>query len=149
MSNTPLTRRRFLSHAVCLVALGKIAGCSSMAFGPAPHDDKAWLNDLIPDIEAAARLGQAYLKAHPRSASDGSLQDYLIAVLRSYPNFATAQTDEERFAAVSTIVANDYTVGDIVNVDGWVLSRTEARIYAVLAQNWAPIQIEAPRSLGD
>lgn len=36
-------------------------------------------------------------------------------------------------AALSTRIQADFFVGDMVIVDGWVLSRTEARFYALIA----------------
>jgi hypothetical protein len=38
------------------------------------------------------------------------------------------------------MVKQDFDAGDIVIVDGWVLSCTEARLYAMTAQGWSERQ---------
>ena len=135
MTDVSLPRRRFLGQALCLLALSGSWGCSRQdaATATAARGDSEWLDAITPDIAAAARFGLAYLDAHPQEAEHGLLRSKVSSTLQDHAHFTGAQTDEERFAAVAAIVSEDYIAGNTVLVESWVLSRTEARIYALLA----------------
>jgi len=134
VSEVSLPRRQFLNQALCLLVFGAAWGCTQQDADTEPaaiHGD--WLDIITPDVAAAARLGQAYLDAHPQEAEHDALYNRVMSTLQGHAGFTGAQTDGERFAAIATVVSEDYVAGDTVLAAGWVLSRTEARIYALLA----------------
>ncbi len=93
------------------------------------------LKILVPDTEAAARLGRVYLAAHP---TELDLQRLVDGVLRRQDLPATADAIDSTPEAVliaraRRVVVDDYLAGRVVNIDGWVLSITEARLYALAA----------------
>ena len=91
------------------------------------------LNTLVPDIAAAARLGRAYLAAHPAELDPQRLVGGLLRDLR-LPAVEDALDSTPGAALVAKarrVVADDYLVGRVVIVDGWLLSITEARLYAL------------------
>ncbi len=121
-----ISRRRFLlGTLVSALALG---GCKRlspwMASGQAPD----WLAAVCSDCEAAASLGRAYLASHPKEA-DRAVLDAAIAESLS-PEDETAQT---LFQRLDRTVRGEYARDDTLMVERWILSRTEARLYALAA----------------
>ncbi len=128
MTAVDLTRRRLL-----IAAAGVAAG---VAFGPSGlltlierlsgRDAASLLRGLITDGEGAARLGRSYLAAHPTEARRVVLVRDLVG-----PTVPTSARRASR--EVAARIRTDYAAGSTVVVDGWVLSRTEARLYALVA----------------
>ena len=123
--NMRLSRRHFL-----LMALASLTtGC--------PGTDNAkptWLSDAIVDPEAAAHLGRAYLDAHPEYDNSNMLVTDILRALARYDVSATAGAPEklrQTVAALQQLLRHEYAQGEIVTVNGWVLSVTEARLYAL------------------
>lgn len=93
------------------------------------------LNILVPDLAAAGRLGRSYLSAHPAELDSQRLADGVLGPLR-LPAAADAidSTPETvLIARARRVVVDDYVAGRVVDIDGWVLSITEARLYALAA----------------
>jgi hypothetical protein len=128
MPKVELTRRRLLIAAAGF--LGTVAAGPSaivqLIERLAPADAAALLRGLITDREGAAQLGRTYLDAHPSEASRAALVRQLADPI--------APTSAERAArGVGKRIREDYAIGHTVVVEGWVLSRTEARLYALVA----------------
>lgn len=123
--NMRLSRRRFL-----LMALASLtAGCSST-----DNAGPTWLPQVIGDPEAAARLGRAYLAVHPEYYNSNMLvTDILQALARYDANAAATKNLQQTVAALQQLVRHEYAQGEIETVTGWVLSITEARLYALAA----------------
>jgi hypothetical protein len=81
---------------------------------------------LFDDLSGARALGNQYLRAHTEEANLGILLDLLGA------ESGTIELDALR-RKIAQRVADDFLVGRIVHVDGWVLARTEARACAIAA----------------
>jgi ABC-type glycerol-3-phosphate transport system substrate-binding protein len=134
--NMRLSRRRFL-----LMALASLtAGCSSTDhFAPGRTTGNAgaepvWLTQVIGDPEAAARLGRAYLAAHPEYHRSDTLVAGIQQALARYDASATITNDpQQTVAALQQLVRHEYAHGEAEAVDGWILSITEARLYALAA----------------
>jgi len=82
-----------------------------------------WLAKLTLDPVAAAALGEAYLKEHPAERDP--------KILLNLIETATAYGDT--FDALDRTVRAEYAQADFVQVNGWILSHTEVRIYALIA----------------
>ena len=80
------------------------------------------------DAEAARAVGRAYLSAYPSERRQS-----IIAGLEG----AAARTGKLRgetfFDALKRASRADFAAGETVEVEGWILSRTEARVYALAA----------------
>lgn len=72
---------------------------------------------------SAADAGARYLRAEPAEASLAALEARLVERLRTVRGGMPT-----RLAAA---VRADFQRGDVVRIDGWVCSRTEARVCAV------------------
>ena len=91
------------------------------------------LNILVPDIAAASHLGRAYLNAHPAELDPQRLVDRVLGSLRlaSGADAIDSTPKAVLIASVRRVVIDDYLAGRVVDIDGWVLSVTEARLYAL------------------
>ncbi len=133
MSETrDLTRRRFLLLAA---ALGAGAAASPVLRGawsdgrPASH--AARLLDCFGDLESARAVGSACLEVLNDERSTTTL---LQAIERELGGEAVYQETAYRLRTrITDMVRRDFEALDIVRVRGWVLSRNEARLYALAA----------------
>ena len=82
---------------------------------------------LIKNPETAIAAGDAYLEAYPAEADPNALP---VAIL---PNFLGSFNAETLRKAFTQQVAADFAEGRLVELNGWVLARTEARLFALCA----------------
>ena len=128
-------RRRLLLHAMLL---GVAAASSARAFalatrgvGGAGHgltERVARCLDLDPQVVA---LGAAYLGAVGQEASVAHL---LERIGERWPSGVTGLarlSARSLRLALADIALRDFARADVVLVDGWVLARSEARLYAL------------------
>jgi hypothetical protein len=129
-SGPECSRRTFLLTA--LVGALAAAGCGDKDASPPTDTVPQWLPVAVGDVDAAARIGRAYLEA---SRGEHNLDTLLVAIdaaLAGEPG-AAAGGRRRVLSALQNAVRAEYLRGKSVNVQGWVLSVTEARVYAVLA----------------
>lgn len=72
-------------------------------------------------------IGTAYRRAVPAEESAAALR---LAVERAVDD--AARWPWSARPSVEAVVASEFTAGDTVVADGWVLARTEARLCALL-----------------
>jgi hypothetical protein len=77
------------------------------------------------DLDAARRIGRAYLADHPGEADAAVLTTWLDQALGKPASVPAAR------AALRRAVRDDMRGGRSVVVDGWVLALTEARLCAL------------------
>lgn len=107
------------------LAVASKADIASLSSRDAGVPVATWLRSMIADLESARRIGQAYLQSAPEDAD----RDRLLADL--FPRLEPEAGDRrDSFAARCR---QDFADGATVRVDGWVLSRTEARLCALAA----------------
>ena len=130
-----------MKHVARRTVLRALLAASPVLFGflprlgwtnPPANDTQSMLVTVVlnmpGDSEAARAVGSAYLAAYP---SEGRRS--IIAGLER----ATARAGKVRgatlFEALKLASRADFAAGETVEVDGWILSRTEARVYALAA----------------
>jgi hypothetical protein len=91
-----------------------------------------WLLDSN-NREAVVRLGNAYRSAHPAEADAAVLLDAIDRALAAAGAGAAATPPAVLASAMQQRVRDEYTRGEVVRVTGWILSVTEARLYALVA----------------
>jgi hypothetical protein len=93
------------------------------------------LSVLVPDIAAAGRLGRSYLTAHPAELDFRRLADGVLRSLRlpAAADAINSTPESVLIGRAKRVVVDDYVAGRVVDIDGWVLSITEARLYALAA----------------
>ena len=136
MARPRVTRRGFLTAALGVVAAGLVSMlglgvyCSrreDLAAADAPGPDR--LARALRDPVGARRVGALYLERHPEEA-DPALLEARIAEDVELQGVRCATTAA---AALATAGRRDFREGRTVQVEGWVLGRTELRLCAWLA----------------
>jgi len=128
-----LSRRRFLLLAA--LGAGAAAG-SALRAGWLAGDGRrssraARLLDGFVDLTSARVVGAACLEI-PRL--ERSVPELVRALERSLGGESAYRgSPREMRTRVSELVRKDFAALDIVDVQGWVLSRNEARLYALAA----------------
>ncbi len=125
--------RRFV-----LLCLGCASGLSLMprrAAARAPGDclDElvAGLRALVHDSAAARRLGRLYLRQVPAEDDPHILARLTVASMGATDADAKALDRASLRRRLDARVRRDFASGTTVQLDGWVLSRTEARLCAL------------------
>ena len=115
-----LSRRDLLTALLALAATRASPSRAANSGRPAVLDDIVrWLS---PD---AARVGERYLQLHSAEADLDTLAQLLLDRI---PNAGRDDLPRE----LSRAVQEDFARGDLMNLDGWLLSRTEVRLCAVV-----------------
>ena len=83
------------------------------------------LRDLVTHRDSAASLGRAYLAVMPGEASAVRLVPLILGK-------AAAPIGQEG-ARVRSRIQADFDAAQVVTIDGWIVSRTEARLCALCA----------------
>jgi hypothetical protein len=113
-----MKRRIFLQTSVA-GSVFAFSGASLLAARPAIARPPEGLQELFADEAQIRQLGALYLSAHPDESGIGVLRDL------------TASAEDPSLAAAA--ISHDFEHGNVVTVDGWILSRTEARHCALFS----------------
>jgi hypothetical protein len=130
-------RRRFVAASL-LAALGLLPAARAAELSEGAADLQAaagWLLRMAGEPQATRALGRAYLATHPDEQDRDRLRTALLDALTAtlgHTQPATL-TPGEALAALRRLVRHDYLEAQVVMVDGWLLSRSEARLYALMA----------------
>jgi choline dehydrogenase-like flavoprotein len=119
------SRRAFLAAtgAAALLPLSWRGGASTGA------TDADRLRAAIANPASAAALGRAYLARFPGEADRDRIAAAILASLAAPP----ARDASALRAPVRARIRGDFRAGATVTLDGWILSRTEARLAALWA----------------
>jgi hypothetical protein len=83
---------------------------------------------LASDREAAKAIGRTFLDENPREK-----RDQIASRLAVDLEWSSGMTDEDLAARLLAQIERDFRDAKTVQVDGWVLSQTEARWAALVA----------------
>lgn len=130
-----ITRRRFL---VTVTGIGGSAlvfrarpWTALVAFAPVSVAER--LAGLLTHRDSARVVGSAYLGSAPAESSISRLVDRIAADLPGGRRTVREASDDELRALLAASIRSDFEDDRVVEVDGWVLSPTEARLYALTA----------------
>lgn len=130
------TRRTFLLSALLSLPAGAFGAqrYSLANTEPEPCVEPRWLRETVADQKSAARIGRAYLDAHPEYRQCHMLITDIERTLKRHDASVFPTADAVQTAsALQRLVRREYVRGEVVSVAGWVLSKTEARLYALVA----------------
>jgi hypothetical protein len=92
------------------------------------------LREPLPDdphrLEGIVQVGERYRELVPEEATRAAL---LAAIPMSEELPETAEALEEELGAQRDQIRTDFDSGDVIDVDGWQFSRTEARLAALIS----------------
>ncbi len=123
-----LSRRTVLRHMATGLGLGfgfvGLTGC-----GPSEWTELiASMARLASEPEAATAIGRVFLDEHPREK-----RDHIAARLALDLDWSAGMTDDDLAARLLEQIERDFRDAKTVQVNGWVLSQTEARWAALVA----------------
>lgn len=100
--------------------------------------DADLLMSVFRHLDSPAKVGSLYLRANLDEADTQRLQAVIVQRLSSVtaPGVPTAEAlhDSSSFGTImEQAVHEDFRNGDTVNVQGWILSRTEGRLCGLFA----------------
>ncbi len=126
-----IVTRRFILAAAAFGASLSPGGASLL--GPAQwfNDAAMRLRALAPSLASAREIGRIYLAQHPEENSISALTR-LIHLSMALEEEDVAVLDRKPLSArLTSRVRSDFETGFTVEVGGWILSRTEARLCAL------------------
>jgi hypothetical protein len=122
---------KFSGYTAAAVAIPFLNSCKENAFNPAIAQPQ-FLSHFF-DEKTTLETGQVYLKQRPEENNKNKIVDLL-----TNKSSVSATSDAKTvYADMGKKVQQDFEKGEIVIVDGWVLSVTEARqcaLYALMQQ---------------
>ncbi len=130
----PSDRRRFLAAAIAGIGL-----LATRRPFPVPHDGAALppsvarLAGLLADGGSARHIGRLYLQQAPWERDVRALARRIVDSLPGRPGALDRVGDAGARRLIEQRIRQDFADGLTTSVDGWVLSVTEARLYAVTA----------------
>lgn len=83
--------------------------------------------------ESAAVIGTTFLRQHPAEADPGHLSATITADLRARGCDPPRAGQSRVRRAIAEQMRADFARGRVIDVDGWVLSATEARLCGLAA----------------
>jgi hypothetical protein len=128
--NEGVSRRDVVAAAAVLIA------CGSAAPVPAAAGEDGAIEALlsaIRDRAAAEEVGRAALRSFP-DAAPGGCAGLLLADLDLTARDLLSATPEALRIRISQRVRDDFAAGRVNTIDGWRLTSTEARLYALAAR---------------
>jgi hypothetical protein len=128
-------RRRFIAAALALTAGAGLAGRALSADRATAGSElsESMLLSALGNAPAAARIGAAYLAAHPEEADTDVLVRRLRLALQTHAGPPPAGRDA-LIRALTRLVESEYCFAPLVRADGWLMAPSEARLYALAAR---------------
>ena len=130
-----ISRRRFLASAAAIGASALVVKTQPwkalVAFVPVSVAER--LAGLIAHRDSARVVGRAYLDEVPAESSVSRLVDRIVADLPEGRRSLRDASDADLRQLLAASIRADFEHDRIVEVEGWVLSPTEARLYALTA----------------
>jgi len=115
--------------AVCAVRIGALVPSSSAAGGLADGDV---LLAACSDLKCPEVIGMACLRALPAAESSRDVLASLI-IQQTASRTGDLNSNAEVRRLVRAQIRQDFHTGAVKSVDGWILSLTETRVYALSA----------------
>jgi hypothetical protein len=119
-----------LSLGLALAGSGLLPALNALAKVSNPATDA--MLAVVADPAAAVGLGRAYLAAYPAEADAEQLRGLLRQTL--FADLPTTAEDADALCqGLARALRDDYIGGEVIDLNGWQISRGEARLYALAA----------------
>ena len=111
------------AYAFLLTASGSLPVVSQLA----THGDGKHRSDLNPSLGSMQAIGREYLEKYPVERS----QSTLLSLLESSTGSKGDGLYDFSWGGLRTAITDDFRTEDVVFLNDWCLSRTEARLCAL------------------
>lgn len=94
--------------------------------------DSKYIIDYVNQLDSivsAKIIGMNYLNAYPEENNYSTLLEKINIALENHSDLKNENINPQ----ILKIIKADFASENIVNLNGWILSRTEVRIYAIAA----------------
>jgi hypothetical protein len=127
------TRRSLIRRLGWIGLLGTFGGVRGIGMARRGTRAAAALEpeDFFDHVESAAAVGREYLRLVPEERDAARLRQRILADCRE--TMGVGRPGRRLRAAVMARQRIDFEAGRTVRIDGWVLSRTEARLCGLAA----------------
>ncbi len=123
-----LSRRSFLIASGATVALLIAGGQAIRGRGAAGMAER--IANQFGGNPGSTKVGKAYLKAHPDEAH---IEHLVGQIVQDQSIFTLFRSDQYLVEKIRDAVREDFSRGNTVTVANWILSRTEARVLALVS----------------
>jgi hypothetical protein len=130
----PISRRAFVRGAIGLAVAGVAASLGGTAIGLGrPVSPARRLAGIVSHRDSVVAVGREALRQRPAEADVGVLLAALCASVPDLTRLLAEGSDDDIRAALDSASRRDFAqAGDgLVRLQGWVASRTEARLSAI------------------
>jgi hypothetical protein len=124
-----MTRRRLMAQALAVLPLS--ACVLPLHSEPSANTVREWMRSLFPNLQAAMTVGRMYLRRWPEENSAAWLAHELFGTGLS--DRVDRASEASLMQHVQSASARDFCADDLVTLNGWVVTRTEARMLALLS----------------
>ena len=128
LENDTMNRRMFLISAGGVTVL-TMSGTLLFSCRPLEYDARIVEPNILSqmwDTDTIVAIGRSYVSQTPEEKNENDLVKALIGSISG--------STEEIVNTLNEKVKNDFYKGDIVMIDGWMLSRTEARQCGIISE---------------
>lgn len=128
----PVTRRTFIA-GVLSSSLLLLPGCGFFK----GNNDESFIKRLVEvfaNKASASNIGNEYLKAVPEERKRENLISGIFSTFNGGLSGITAPDKLRK--ELRTYIKNDFKNGNVIELKGWLFSVTEARLCALVTQNF-------------
>ena len=131
MKNSGLSRREFIALGGSALALaGSISCQAARILGNGRLERRlGQIYEYIP--QSARAIGHAYLEATPEEGTIDMIVSAIIQSNRAGRHGFDRKSDADILVSLKNQISEDFISDNVIQLNGWVLSRTEARLCAI------------------
>jgi len=135
MSSESISRRKLLASvpAVCLLTICNVVRAAAKQQPCKLSLLSELLMQQLADNESACVVGHAYLRIANHEANIQRLIPLIINDPEGWTPLCLEWDQKSCYAFLQRRFKSDFESGRVVEVEGWILSETEARVYALAA----------------
>jgi hypothetical protein len=123
-----IVTRRFILVATAFGASLSPGGALSLVSAECFDCTTRRLRSLIPAPMSSRIIGRIYLAGHQEEEGIGALTRLILSSMSLDEGYVLAADRQSLLARVTSRVRADFSQGDTVEIGGWILARTEARL---------------------
>ena len=127
------SRRNFISFSAAILAGIMVSPDITQRYLSRNRLGNRFVKTFAHDLKSARAVGQAYLRNVPQESNACILTDMILKRGTDLMLRLDALSEKDLIAKLRDLITDDFTSENTVQVDGWILSRTEARLCALCA----------------